>query len=82
MTEFVNNGSERRVWTGIQREDGRTLELDPGETVELDLSARFRDPYLQPRHVKRETKAKAARREKLEADEAKAETTTDPKSEE
>ena len=49
MTEFVNKGSERRVWPGIQREDGRTLELDPGESAELDLPPRFKDPYLQPR---------------------------------
>lgn len=36
-----------RVWTHLQRPDGRTLELQPGEEVELDLSGDFDDPYLR-----------------------------------
>jgi len=45
---FKNHDDNRRVWTGIQLEDGSTLELGPGESIELDLPKSFRDPHLRP----------------------------------
>lgn len=44
--KYVNTSSETRRWTGIQRPDGRGLELEPGETVDLDQEVS--DPFLQP----------------------------------
>lgn len=55
VTEYTNTDSQRRVWPDIQLPDGHTLELDAGETVELDLAAGFDDPFLKP-------KAKPARK--------------------
>jgi hypothetical protein len=46
MTAFRNTSEQRRIWPDIIGPDGRTLELDAGEVVELD-SAR-QDRYLKP----------------------------------
>lgn len=46
--KLKNHDSNRRVWTTLQRGDGRTLELGPGETVELDVPKSFEDPHLRP----------------------------------
>ena len=43
---YVNRDSQRRVWPALQGADGRTLELGPGETVELDQEVV--DPHLVP----------------------------------
>lgn len=45
---FVNSGDESRTWPGIQRPDGSTLQLEPGETADLELPAHFQDEYLKP----------------------------------
>lgn len=45
---FVNSADEERTWPGIQRPDGSTLQLAPGETAELDLPGEFEDEYLKP----------------------------------
>ena len=44
--KYQNTSSETRRWTGVQRRDGRGLELGPGETVDLDCEVS--DPWLQP----------------------------------
>jgi hypothetical protein len=44
--KYQNTSSETRRWTGIQRPDGRGLELEPGEVVELDCEVS--DPFLAP----------------------------------
>lgn len=47
MTSLYKNASgEPRVWPGIQKPDGSTLELDPNETAELDLPDDFDDTFL------------------------------------
>lgn len=47
--DYKNYSEEQRVWPGVQRPDGTTLELEPGEVVELDdLPEGFNDPYLKP----------------------------------
>lgn len=69
---FKNFDSNTRTWLNLQREDGRTLELEPGETVDLDLPKDFSDPHLRPIVTKRESKAEAEKREKVEAEEAEA----------
>ena len=48
MGSYTNTSSSRRVWPRIQGPDGHTLELDPGESVDLDPPEGFADPYLQP----------------------------------
>lgn len=68
--KYVNTSSETRRWTGIQRPDGRGLELGPGETVELDCEVS--DPFLAPVETKRKRGAKPA------ADKQKGADPTDP----
>jgi hypothetical protein len=46
--EYVNTDVQDRVWPTIQRPDGRTLELGPSETVELELGPDFEDSFLKP----------------------------------
>ena len=58
MTLFKNSDVHARVWTHVQRPDGRTLELEPGEEVELDLSDGFEDAYL----IKSERTFKASKK--------------------
>jgi hypothetical protein len=43
--KFVNSSAYTRTWTSLTK-DGRTLELQPGETVELDQD--ISDPWLVP----------------------------------
>jgi hypothetical protein len=50
---FKNHDSNTRMWLTLHREDGRTLELEPGETVDLDLPKDFSDPHLRPVVVKK-----------------------------
>lgn len=46
-TTVTNTSPDRRIWTRLQREDGRTLELDPGESAEnVDLPDGFASPFL------------------------------------
>lgn len=54
--KYVNTSSEARRWLHVQRPDGRGLELEPGETVDLDQEVS--DPFLQPVEPKRK-RAKA-----------------------
>jgi hypothetical protein len=58
---FVNTDVHRRTWLNVQGPGGSTLELGPGETVELDIAddhPLFGDPHLkavlQRRHVVRD----------------------------
>jgi len=46
MAVYRNADYLTRVWPHIQRPDGRTLELEPGEEVELDLPDDFVDRHL------------------------------------
>jgi hypothetical protein len=45
---YKNVGDETRVWPGILRPDGSTLELEPGATADLTLPDDFEDTYLKP----------------------------------
>ena len=46
VQSYTNTSSDHRVWPGIRTPDGLTLELAPGESVDLDVEVT--DPYLQP----------------------------------
>jgi|HubBroStandDraft_6_1064221.scaffolds.fasta_scaffold209095_2 hypothetical protein len=46
MAVYRNADYQTRVWPSLQRSDGRTLELGPDETAELDLPDDFADPFL------------------------------------
>lgn len=46
METFVNTGEQSYTWPRIQRADGRTLELAPGEQAELDVAPDFSAPHL------------------------------------
>ena len=49
MAVFRNYDVNTRVFTHLQRADGRTLELAPGETCDdVDLPDDFDDPWLKP----------------------------------
>jgi hypothetical protein len=45
---YKNTSDEQRTWPSLQRPDGATLELAPGEEVDLDLPAGFEDLHLKP----------------------------------
>lgn len=47
MPVYRNTDSETRIWPTLQRPDGRTLELAPGEEAEVgeEIAA---DPWLAP----------------------------------
>ncbi len=47
MLRFKNVSEECRIWPSLQC-DGRTLALEAGQEVELDLPDGFDDPYLKP----------------------------------
>jgi hypothetical protein len=49
--KYVNTSSEARRWLHVQRPDGRGLELEPGEIVDLDQEVS--DPFLTPVESKR-----------------------------
>lgn len=54
MAVYRNFDVHTRVWPGLQRADGRTLELEPGEEDELfDLPKGFSDPHLREVERKR-----------------------------
>ncbi len=44
---YKNTSGSRRTWTHIQEDDGRTLELEPGESRHLSLPDNFNDLYLK-----------------------------------
>ncbi|HVA08719.1 MAG TPA: hypothetical protein VNG12_18450 [Acidimicrobiales bacterium] len=47
MPTVTNTSPDRRVWTRLQREDGRTLELGPGESAEnVELPEGFTSQFL------------------------------------
>lgn len=47
MSTYVNRDSLARVWPELaDPKKGCTLELQPGEEVDLDLPADFADPFL------------------------------------
>ena len=54
MNKYQNTSEHRRVWPGIQTADGATLELDAGETVELEDT--YDDVNLKPISTKKLTK--------------------------
>lgn len=56
MPRYRNTDDHRRVWGKLQRPDGRTLELDPGEVV--DLNETTDAPYLELVNSKPPEKAK------------------------
>lgn len=64
-----NFSAERRVWSGIQAPDGSTLELGPGE--EVDLPRRVKDPVLRPTKLTKKEKDAQAKQEAKEEQEAK-----------
>lgn len=66
--EFVNTDTMPRSWHTLRAGDGSTLHLQPGETVDLELSSDFEDPYLKLKASKRESRAEKAKREKEETD--------------
>lgn len=57
---YKNTSGIRRVWPQLQRPDGSTLELDAGESAELDLPAGFKDTNLQPPPKPKKQKKAAA----------------------
>lgn len=72
MQKYRNTSESRRVWTHIQLPDLSTLELDSGETVELELPDDFEDTYLKPGFTKKE-QADAAKAAQKQADKEAAE---------
>lgn len=66
MTTYVNTGDQTRVWVTISRPDGSTLQLAPGEEVDLDLAPNtagpdeepngFVDAYLKPKATPKPSK--------------------------
>lgn len=56
MTLFENTGTSTRIWPRLTNPaSATTLELAPGERVELSLDPTFDDPWLRPVHkTKRE----------------------------
>lgn len=36
MPQYINDTDTRRYWPQVQNADGSTVELDPGESVELE----------------------------------------------
>lgn len=65
--KHVNTDVHRRRWITLQGPDGRTLELDPGQVV--DLPEPIDDPYLKP------VESTARRRGRTSADGEPADTT-------
>lgn len=59
--KYVNTDWQSRVWLHLQTPDGQTLELAPGETVEL--ADRIEDPYLKPAKPAKTPAAAAAKEE-------------------
>jgi hypothetical protein len=45
--KYVNTDANRRVWSNIQLPDGTTLELGPGEAVDIE-GPRIKDTVLKP----------------------------------
>ena len=83
MDKYKSTAQHRRVWPSIQRPDGSTLELDPGETAELDLPKGFKDPALEvvekkltKKQQEEQDKKDQEEKEKAAAD-AEAETAAD-----
>lgn len=56
MDRFTNTDVHTRRWNDVRREDGRTLELAPGESADLDLPTDFTDPYLARERVRPQPK--------------------------
>lgn len=48
LRTFKNNDHEHRLWPTLQTPDGKTVDLDPGEKVKLDLPEDFQDTHLVP----------------------------------
>lgn len=47
MATVTNTSSTRRHWNDLVDQDtGRTLDLEPGESAEVDLPDGFSDPFL------------------------------------
>lgn len=70
--DFVNTDSMPRTWHTLTAEDGSTLHLEPGESVDLDLGYDFEDPYLKPKAPKKESAKEKKAREAEEAERARA----------
>ena len=48
MARVTNTGDQTLHWNALTNmETGRTLELAPGESAEVDISDGFTDPYLK-----------------------------------
>lgn len=65
MTVYVNKDHQRRIWPRVKDAMGRTLDLAPGQEVDLDVDVD--DPHLVRKHVKRETVTEKRKREAAEA---------------
>ena len=63
MTVYVNTSVHARTWLRLQDpETGRTLRLQPGEEVELDLPDEFEDAHLKPKaQPSKRSRSKAAK---------------------
>ena len=49
MAVYKNTSSSYRLWPAITNpHTGTTLELQPGEEVDIDLPNEFKDPHLRP----------------------------------
>jgi len=74
MGQYRNTTEQRRVWPTIQRPDGTTLDLEPGETAELELPENFSDATLEDvAPPKKLTKKEQEAQDKAVAAEAAAE---------
>lgn len=66
---FKNSDVHTRTWNHLMRLDGRTLELAPGEEVELDINDSPDDPF-EDMYLKPVDKPKGATKTTEPADEA------------
>ena len=48
MPRYVNTDYQTRVWPDLKGPDGRTLELGPGQSADVEVPDDFDDPYLKP----------------------------------
>ena len=73
MNIFFNRDTHTRIWTKISvPATGRTLQLDPGESAELDLPEDYEDPYLKLKPLPKSHRSRARFSESAPEELAKA----------